>query len=540
MKKFGFHMKHIVVAAACFAVSIMFFTGCDKDDDPQTGVGIADTEKFYVSATANGEKVYTLKVTQTLVKSTAVQGDTYVLLYVDKSGEVKTSAGAVTSSDGNALVLTPASGAAFTVTVTKDGITAISGNITFTDNSTAAGGTLTPLSTGGEIEITGAAITDDRVLGVPGMAINYVYNGEGLFAVRNSATLVVLPGTTIRFSKTSGGIIVEGNATVKMLGTDKLFALDAEGKLSATPSAASGHVTLKGGAAKGSWDGMVFQTNKENQLIYVDLLNGGSRTDFQNCPAVITLDNGGKLAMSFSKISGSKCNGLSAGFQGATIAAFDHNVIENCDLAPVYLYQNEFKLAAAFDATSEMSNNTLAYVSLPNISLAQGSNTTINKTSVPYYVRDYGGELQSKLTINEGVTFYMAESASLAADYGEGAGQLIINGTAANPVLFTRLPGTTYYWQYITFQYNSSHSIKYCNFEYGGGEEGMGMLDFGRESTVSLQNVNIRNSNNYGVTLFAISSVTHNNIVFENCKSGNVGLYYAHIGIVETVLGQLP
>ena len=314
MKKFRFHMKHIAVAAACFAVSMMLFSGCDKDDDPQTGTGIADTEKFYVSSTANGEKVYTLKVTQTLVKSTAVQGDTYVLLFVDKSGVVKTSAGVVTSSDGNTLVLTPASGSPFTVTVTQDGITGISGNVTFTDSSTAAGGTLTPLGTNGEIEIAGAAITDDRVLGVPGMAINYVYNGEGLLAVRNSATLIILPGTTIRFSKTSGGIGIEGNATVKMLGTDKLFPLDTEGKLSTTPGTTSGHVTLKGGATKGSWDGVVIQTNKENQFTYVDLMNGGSRTDFQNCPAVITLDNGGKLAMSYSKISGSKCNGLSAGF----------------------------------------------------------------------------------------------------------------------------------------------------------------------------------------------------------------------------------
>jgi hypothetical protein len=546
MKNFRINLRNVAAIVACLAVSLMLFTGCEKDDptpEPE-GNGIAEIGKTYVSTTANIEKVYTLKVSKSLLRSSAAATDTYVLLYVDKSGEVKTSMGVVASSAGEALVLTPTGGTPFTVNVTADGITGISGNITFTDNSTATGGSLTPFANG-EIEITGSTVNnqvqldEDRVLGVPGMAVNYVYNGTGLLAVKGSKTLTILPGTTIRFTQAGGGIEVRSEATIKMLGEDKLRELDATGNLSTTPGTKSGHIILKGGATKGSWDGVYINSDKDNQFQYVDILNGGSRTDFQNSPAVISLSNGGKLSMIYSKISGSKCNGLSAGFQGSTIAAFDHNVIENCDKVPVYLY--DLKLVAKFDATSELANNTLKYVQLPDFNLPENSELTINKTSVPYYVEDYGGELKSKLTVNAGVAFYMAETAYLAADYATGAGRLIINGTTEEPVTFTRLPGTTYYWRYIKFDKNRSHELKNVILEYGGGQDGVGVLDFGREASVTMQNVILRNSNTYGVTLFAVSTVAHNHsTVFANCKLGNVGLYYTHIGIVESVLNDLP
>lgn len=57
-------MKNVATMVACFAVSIMLFTGCEKDDpviEPE-GNGIAEIGKTYVSATANAEKVYTLQV----------------------------------------------------------------------------------------------------------------------------------------------------------------------------------------------------------------------------------------------------------------------------------------------------------------------------------------------------------------------------------------------------------------------------------------------------------------------------------------------
>jgi plastocyanin len=159
--------------------------------------------KYTVTVEDDTKAEYTVTVTvEKPLGGTAQTGLTYVMLYVDKSGVVKTSAGEVTLSVGDALTLTPASGSAFTVAVTAGGITGITGIVTFTDNTTATGGTLTPLSKDAEIEIT-EAITEDRVLGVPGMAVKYVWNGN-MLAVNSPATLTILPGTTVRFANTLG------------------------------------------------------------------------------------------------------------------------------------------------------------------------------------------------------------------------------------------------------------------------------------------------------------------------------------------------
>ena len=527
MKKFRISLKRTAVVATCFAVSMMLFSGCDKDDDPKTGTGIADTEKLYVSATANGEKVYTLKVTQTLVKSTAVQGDTYVLLFVDKSGEVKTSAGVVTSSDGNTLILTPASGAPFTITVTAEGITGISGNITFTDGSVAAGGTLTPLGTGGEIEIPVAAIADDRVLGVPGMSLNYVYNGDGLLVVNSSVTLVVLPGTTIRFSKTSGGMEVRENATVKMLGTDKLFALDAEGKLSATPSTTSGHVTLKGGATKGSWNGVYIKTKKENQLNYVDMLNGGSRTDDFNNAAVLNIEEG-KVGISHCTVSGGKVYGIAL-WDDFTLTAFDNNKVENCDAEPVW-FRGQFSRIDKFDVTSDFTNNTKPYIHV-YVPQSVEEVAMLNETSVPYYFAEGGMDyLKADLNIGAGVTVYMGE----ATGFGTGqnlTGKLNINGTAQKPVTFTRVPGTNYHWKAIGLA-GSSHKIKNCIMEYGGnswnGWEDAGILNVAFETSIEFENVTVRNSINFGLHILHFDDCTYtggNTVTFQSNAAGNVRVW---------------
>ena len=525
MKKFRISLKHTAVVAACFAVSIMLFTGCNKDDDPKTGTGIAETEKLYVSSTANGEKVYTLKVTQSLTKSTATSGDTYVLLYVDNAGVVKTSAGAVTSSDENTLVLAPASGAAFTVTVTKDGVTGISGNITFTDNTTATGGTLTPMGTGGEIELPVGEIAEDRVLGVPGMALNYVYNGDGLLTVKNSATLVALPGTTIRFSKTGSGIEIRENATVKMLGTDKLYALDAEGKLSSTPSASSGHITLKGGAAKGSWNGVYIKTKKENQLIYVDMLNGGSRTDDFNNAAVLNIE-AAKAGISHCTVSGGKVYGI-AMWDDFTLTAFDNNKVENCDAEPVW-FRGQFSRIGKFDVTSDFTNNTKPYI---HISVPQDvtESATLNETSVPYYFAEGGMDyLNADLTIGAGVTVYMGE----ATGFGTGqnrTGKLNMNGTAQKPVTFTRVPGTNYHWKAIHLA-GSSHKIKNCILEYGGnswnGWEDAGILNVAFETSIEFENVTVRNSINYGIHILHFDDCSYtggNTVTFGAGAQANAG-----------------
>ncbi|MDR1792068.1 MAG: hypothetical protein LBR36_01290, partial [Bacteroidales bacterium] len=338
-----------------------------------------------------------------------------------------------------------------------------------------------------------------------GLDIDYFYAGSGLLEVQNGATLTIEPGVTIQFTHTSngGGMEIKDGATIVAVGT------------------AEKHIQFIGRetTAKGSWDRIEINTTTDNRLEYCDFINGGKRTD--DAPGVVYV-SAGKLSISHSKISGSKCNGLKV-FTG-DLTAFNHNVIENCDLYPISL--GALKLVAPLDETSDLTNNTLPYVFLSDFALPQNCDLTINKTSVPYYVNSYTGELYSKLTINAGITFYMAESAGLRADYATGSGRLIINGTATEPVTFTRLPGTTTYWANMYFAYNRSHELHNVILEYCGNKAEHYALGFQGETTVTLDNVTIRNSLGYGVFVPIYHdkvSINHNNsTVFENCQSGNV------------------
>jgi hypothetical protein len=510
----------------------MLFTGCEKDDPtPEPDNGIAEIGKTYVSTTANAEKVYTLKVSKNLLKSTATATDTYVLLYVDKSGEVKTSTGVVTSSVGESLTLTPTGGTPFTVTVTANGITGISGSITFTDNSTATGGSLMPFANG-EIEITGTAITEDRVLGVPGMAINYVYNGTNLLEVNGGKTLVVLPGTTIRFSKTDGGILITDGATVKMLGEDKLRELDAAGKLSATPSEKSGHITLKGGSQKGSWARLHIETNKENILQYVDLLNGGSRA---NEGGVLATNYDAKISMTNCKISGSLGHGIYLYNEPARFTAFSNNVIENCNAQPAYV-RNLYNIP--FDNTSIFTNNSENYIFVLDGSVDE-QNLIVNSATVPYYLH-FGGIITKNLTVNKGVTFYIGEDRiiDVTGTAEEDNGKIIVNGGtgADEKVTFTRLPNKNYYWQGFLFMDTGDNVIKNCLIEYGGNPNNDANINAYYRSAILLENVAINNSAKYGIKLVndGTGIIGGTNVTF----SGNAG------GAVllpdETVVNAMP
>jgi hypothetical protein len=477
MKSFRISLKNVATIVACFAVSLMLFTGCEKDDpapEPE-GNGIAEIGKTYVSTTANAEKVYTLKVRKILLKSTVAATDTYVLLYVDKSGEVKTSTGVVTSSVGESLTLTPTGGTPFTVTVTANGITGISGIITFTDSSTATGGNLTPFANG-EIEITGTAITEDRVLVVPGMAINYVYNGTGLLAVNDSKILTVLPGTTIRFTQTGGGIEVKAGATVKMLGEDKLRELDAAGNLSATPGTKSGHITMKSSTGnKGRWRGIKIASVTENVLDYVEILNAGSENYDRS--AALYIDKG-KASVANCMIDRSSRNGITlegrSDNQAAEFVAFSNNTVSNCDKAPIYTYS----YAASYALRNLANNNTFTGNANAYIHISQSINTNIQANMTLPHLNGYPWYFQGGLSIDADRNVIIEAGAVILVGANTkinvpSSSHLIAAGTPEKRITIKGLQNNAGYWDGIEVSSQSfGTKFEYCDISGGGRAPG--------------------------------------------------------------------
>jgi hypothetical protein len=563
MKNFRISLKNVAMTVACFAVSIMLFTGCEKDDPaPEPDNGIAEIGKTYVSTSANAEKVYTLKVSKNLTRSSAAATDTYVLLYVDKSGEVKTSTGVVTSSVGESLTLTPTGGTPFTVNVTANGITGISGNITFTDNSTTTGGSLTPFANG-EIEITGTAITEDRVLGVPGMAVNYVYNGTRLLAIGGSKTLTILPGTTIRFTQTGGGIEVKEQATVKILGEDKLRELDATGNLSATPGTKSGHVTLKGGAQKGSWRGIEISTIATNELNYVEILNAGSNHDI-SCALYL---NNGKTAMTNSLIDNSAGNGITFRGQSNNTASeltiFTGNTIKNCDKAPIYGYE----YAGIYPLRNLSNANPLAdwtgnanpyiHITIGNSEPGMTGDMTVHALAgYPWYFSNgwYVPE-DRNVTIEAGAVILMGAQKQINVP---ATSHLIAEGTATARITVKGLQDNAGYWRGIKIlSQTPGTKFNYCDISGGGsggdGNDGSNLYCYAginNASYVALNNTAFSKSLHYGLKLNSyaggqsymghtyIQSSNPASVTFSQCPDGNIWSNCTGKELVYTTLSE--
>jgi len=497
MKSISF-LRNVAAIVACLAVSIMF-AGCEKDDALEA-ITVADsgslTQEVFADNTQgkSGVSFTTAGAWTSFIEEVATTYATTSSGWVSISPSSGDAAGNYTVS----ITLSPNTTGANRTAIITISCQGIDINISVTQKGTKQDGTVNAPT-----ELT-SPITANTTLKDLGMDIDYVYNGNSLLKVNNNATLTIEPGVTIRFTKSGGGFQVESGAVVKAVGTSNK-RIRFEGAIE----------------SKGSWDYIYLNTTAEHQFEYCDFVNGGNRT---SDVGVIYLLQGG-LQLKHSRISGSKNNGLWVGSE--TDLVFTDNVIENCDNVPVFL--SAFKQIAAFDATSDMTDNPHPYISVYSISLEKFNDVVVHKTSVPYYVRREGGNtaVNSQLTINAGVTFYMAENAGIWTGYG----QILINGTADEPVLFTRLPGASYYWHGsngggIRFYQDVNHIFKYCIFEYGGAnEDDGGILDFASGSSATLENVTIRHARTYGIWLDAANiSVKHKNVKFEDCPSGNVFL----------------
>jgi hypothetical protein len=367
-----------------------------------------------------------------------------------------------------------------------------------------------------------------------GLPIDYVYKGSSLLQVKNNAVLTIEPGVTIQFTNVGGGIEITDGATIQAVGLPKL--LDAQGNvITISGVELDGHIKFIGvGTNKGSWGRIDINTSTDNQFAYCDFINGGG--DAGKC-AVRCWTSSTQIGMSHCSISGSLGWGLVM-YENNRITAFDNNKIENCDDVPVWI-RGELKMLEKFDMTSDFTNNPKQYIQV-HPAQTHAQDATINQTSVPYYFDGSTDYLNSLLTINEGVTIYMGDGVSLTGNGAIGQGRLMINGTASKKVKFTRLPGTTQYWNSVFFRGLTGSVVNHCIFEYGGKSNDYGIIWIADNADLTLSNVEINNSYNYGVYLgFGGCNyrLQHSNVTFADNYKGNVHNY---CNSPNTVDEQLP
>jgi hypothetical protein len=237
------------------------------------------------------------------------------------------------------------------------------------------------------------------------------------------------------------------------------------------------------------------------------------------------LVSGAKGGISHCKFTNGNASGIVVNNYGGAcqFSAFDNNVFEGFELSPVYL-DHPLEILGKFDMTSDFTKNKHPYISIKNPFM--NDNVTLNETTVPYYFGTGTGnktlDLTHVLTINAGVTIYMGDGQAISGS----AGRLMVKGTANKKVKFTRYPGgANYYWNEIFFSNGLRGSeLEYCILEYGGiPSTGNAILGFSQFTDVTLKNVEINNSQTYGVFIGNCGyKLTHSNVTFSNCVLGNV------------------
>ena len=342
-------------------------------------------------------------------------------------------------------------------------------------------------------------ITVNTTLKDLGLPVDYVFKANDFLVVKDNAILTIEPGVTIQFTeiRKGGGLHITAGATIKAEGTE------------------SKHIQFTGATSEpGSWYGIYIDSKTDNTFTYCDFLNIGSeaRTDkggFQLYSA--------KAGFSHCKFTNGLGYGLRAVWNPCEISAFDNNVFEGFENYPPVLFRadNSMNLLEKFDMTSDFTNNAYAYIEIwPRMPKA----AIINQTTVPYYFYQEL-ELSYQLTINEGVTIYMERSISGTS------GRLIVNGTVDKKVKFTRMPGSSDYWNYISFYSGLRGSvINNCIIEYGGNSSPTpGNILIADATELTLNNVELNNSLTHGAYIRHCEyTLNHTNVTFSNNTEGNV------------------
>ncbi len=324
-------------------------------------------------------------------------------------------------------------------------------------------------------------------------SIDYII--DGMYTLSGNALLTIEPGVKILFTGVNGGITVEQNAGLKMVGT------------AADPIIFSGPV---GNPNIGSWYGFDIHSKRaDNEFAYVQFLNGGSSSSY----SVINLWDG-EIKMSNCTISGSLGGGVGINYN-SKINVFTGNTIEKCAQMPIWT--NILEGIIAISGSNSFLNNTQNYINISNAT-SVANNSTLTYQTIPYYFES-GLNISKTLTIQEGTVLSFGSGASCTIDDG---GKLIANGTASNRITFTGNVKETGYWNSIWINSTLACSLINCDIEYGG--KSYEMLYIPNNPSITLTNNNFRNCLNYGASRQneASAGITASGNTFTNCLPGNV------------------
>ncbi|MGE5480243.1 MAG: right-handed parallel beta-helix repeat-containing protein [Chloroflexota bacterium] len=366
--------------------------------------------------------------------------------------------------------------------------------VTSSDNKTAVY-TVTVTKQASTWEEISKNIDQNKVLVDRGPGIDYIVNKE--ITIEASALLTIEAGVEISFTEVGAGFNIGKNAGLKISGT------------AAKPVKFTGAVNNQN---KGAWSGIYLQSaRQDNVWEYVTIENAGDANG-----EALRLVGAAQLTLRNSTIRGSRNQGIRMD-NGSLFNEFKNNTITNNDGYPVSA--DNYTQINTFDMTSSFSGNAQGadFIEIRGMEEFE-KNFTIKKINVPY-ISDVILVSSGVLTIEPGVTLLFKSGGYYLQTRNTGV--LKAEGTATDKIRFASEAGMEGTWEGLFLETKLSNTVKNAIIEFGGYNEQYANLSV-RNGKVTLENVRIANSLNYGVIYNDNSTITHSGVTFENNSKGNV------------------
>lgn len=309
--------------------------------------------------------------------------------------------------------------------------------------------------------------------------------------VQVNAHLTIEPGVTLLFDQDAGLSVKGGSLTADGTGDEILFT-----GIDETP---------------GYWRGLQYNDTKrsDNVLKNVAILYAGGSSFDSAESAGLALNSSGAYGAPVSVTVENVTVNKSGGYgmytdENTEFRSFSNNVFSGNEGAAARVTPN---LMGVLDGGSTYSGNSDDYVKVVGGSFKEGDHVWSN-IDAPYRLESnvaINGE--AHVDIDAGATFEFAADAALKVE----GGTMSANGEEGDKITFTSTDETPGFWSGVEYNNtkSSKNKLKHAVIEYAGGSsvdsaESAGLIlnssgAYGAALTVSIENVEVSNSGNFGM-----------------------------------------
>ncbi len=367
-----------------------------------------------------------------------------------------------------------------------------------------------------------------------------IMKASGRILIQNDATLTIEPGVRVEFPGSQSMITIKGNLVAEGTQANPIVFTRASGLTELWHCLEFNGIEGYGGGS----------------LKYCNIDGGGSTlVAGENYHGAIDCIFAAKPVIENCTISGSR-NGIYSTKESAPV--IKNSVISNSEYYGLYLENcspeitgNTFSNNASAAIYQRTDGDGACYPQYSGNTFGAGDFVLLNGTlqksgtwedpGVPYVINE-------EMRIQNGVTLTIEPGTEIqfktAQDLLAVRGTLIAEGTAADPILFTRVPGFAGNWHCIEFNsaaVNSS-SMKHAIVEYAGsdwgGETFVGAIQCVNNAAPAFDNVTVRNCEQGFYCHTNGNATIRNSTIQDNTRFGFYVVNSSPVIIQNTVTGN--